>query len=122
MTMSNMRNRYLADAVEAVSPQRLLVMLYDRLMAMASSPVVALNRAIAVGQRDGPEHGLAALHAITDVERLSSYPFYPAALAEFEHRLQRDAAAREHLAGAVALARNEPERRFLEQRLRDSFR
>src|SRR5262249_20301230 len=53
-----------------------IVRLYDLLMAICPSPVVALNRAIAIGQRDGPEQGLAALNAIVDAERLKGYPFY----------------------------------------------
>ena len=63
-----------------------IVSLYDRLMAFAPSPVVALNRAIAIGQRDGPERGLEALRAIADRDRLASYPFYPAAMGELELR------------------------------------
>ncbi len=52
-----------------------IVGLYDRLLCLTPSPVVALNRAIAIGQRDGAERGLAELHAIVDRERLSAYPF-----------------------------------------------
>src|SRR5215470_9201221 len=63
-----------------------IVSLYDRLLALEPSPVVALNRAVAVGQRDGAEAGLAALAAIADRERLARYPFYPAAFAELERR------------------------------------
>ena len=51
-----------------------IVSLYDRLMEVAPSPVVALNRAIAIAQRDGPDRGLEELHAIGDRERLSSVP------------------------------------------------
>jgi RNA polymerase sigma factor (sigma-70 family) len=94
-----------------------IVLLYDRLMIVASSPVVALNRAIAIGQRDGPERGLEALRSIVDRDRLEAYPFYPAALGELEFRLgHRDAAAR-HFAAALPLARNPTEQRFLEKRL-----
>ena len=95
-----------------------IVALYDRLLTIAPSPVVALNRAIAVGERDGAERGLAELHAIADRDRLASYPFYPAALGELELRLGRCEAAREHFAAALGLARNTAERRFLEKRLR----
>jgi RNA polymerase sigma-70 factor (ECF subfamily) len=94
-----------------------IVAMYDRLMALAPSPVVALNRAIAVAQRDGPERGLDALRAITDSERLERYPFYPAALGEMELRLGNVAAASEHFSAAAALARNPAERSFLERRL-----
>ena len=95
-----------------------IVSWYDRLMDLAPSPVVALNRAIAVGQRDGPDRGLEALHAIADRDRLSAYPFYPAAIGELELRRGDRDAARLHLQAALDLARNPAERRFLEKRLR----
>ena len=63
---------------------RSIVSLYDTLMIIRPSPVVALNRAIALGQRYGPERGLAELRAIADSERLAKYPFYHAALGEAE--------------------------------------
>src|SRR6185295_9275175 len=70
-----------------------IVTLYDRLMDIAPSPIVALNRAIAVGQRDGPEAGLQALRSIEDRDRLTQYPFYAAASGEMElARGNRDAA------------------------------
>jgi RNA polymerase sigma-70 factor (ECF subfamily) len=94
-----------------------IVSLYDRLMDIAPSPVVALNRAIAVGQRDGPARGLEALHDIAHPERLSRYPFYPAAFAELELRLGNRQAARERFQAALDLARTGAERRFLEKRL-----
>jgi RNA polymerase sigma factor (sigma-70 family) len=94
-----------------------IVALYDRLLTLSPSPVVALNRAIAVSQRDGAERGLAELRALGEQDRLAAYPFYPAALAEFELRCgNRDAAAR-HFRKAKELARNADERRFLEKRL-----
>jgi RNA polymerase sigma factor (sigma-70 family) len=96
-----------------------IVELYDRLMGIAPSPVVALNRAIAIGQRDGPEAGIEALRAILDRERLRSYPFYPAAFGELELRCGNLEAAREYFSAAVALARNDAERRFLERRVRN---
>jgi RNA polymerase sigma-70 factor (ECF subfamily) len=94
-----------------------IVALYDRLLAIAPSPVVALNRAIALAERDGPERGLAELRAIADRGRLDRYPFYPAALGELELRLGNTGAAREHFARAHALARNPAERRFLATRV-----
>jgi RNA polymerase sigma-70 factor (ECF subfamily) len=94
-----------------------IVSLYDMLMAMRPSPVVALNRAIAVAQHEGPERGLAAIRAIPDPGRLGSYPFYPIALGEFELQCGRHAAAREHFTAALPLARNPVERRFIEQRI-----
>jgi RNA polymerase sigma factor (sigma-70 family) len=97
---------------------RSIVSLYDRLMDIAPSPVVALNRAIAIGQAEGAERGLEELQAIADRDRLSHYPFYPAALGELELCRGDRAAAREHFRAAFDLARNETERRFLEKRLR----
>ena len=95
-----------------------IVWLYDRLMTVAPSPIVALNRAIAVAQRDGPQRGLDELHAIAEKDRLSRYPFYPAAMGELELRRQNRDAARQHFSAALALARNPSERRFLEKRLK----
>jgi RNA polymerase sigma factor (sigma-70 family) len=95
-----------------------IVALYDRLTDVAPSPVVALNRAIAIAERDGAERGLEELHAIAGRARLSRYPFYPAAVGELELRRGNPEGAREHFRAAVGLARNATERRFLEQRLR----
>jgi RNA polymerase sigma factor (sigma-70 family) len=95
-----------------------IVGLYDRLMAIAPSPVVELNRAIAIGQRDGPERGLEALQSIANVSRLERYPFYPAAIGELESRCGNLEAARRYFSSAAALARSAVERRFLEARLR----
>jgi predicted RNA polymerase sigma factor len=104
-----------APSVEATN-WKAIVQLYDRLMKVAPSPVVALNRAIAIAQIEGPESGLEALHAIHDAGRLSQYPFYPAALGELELRRGNLDAARSHFSSAAALARNPVERRFLERR------
>lgn len=94
-----------------------IVWLYDLLMRMHPSPVVALNRAIAIGESEGPERGREALAAISGSERLAAYPFYPAALAEMELRLGNADAAREHFRAALSLARNPEEARFLTARL-----
>jgi len=93
-----------------------VVALYDALLRLRPSPVIELNRAIAIAQIEGPERGLNALRAISDAQKLAAYPFYPAALGEFELRCGRPANAREHFRAAVALARNSSERRFLERR------
>ena len=95
-----------------------IVSLYDRLMALAPSPVVALNRAIAIAQRDGAEPGLEALRTIAGVERLRGYPFYEAAIGELELRRGNVEAARNHFSAAKAVARSPVERRFLERRMR----
>jgi RNA polymerase sigma-70 factor (ECF subfamily) len=95
-----------------------IVGLYERLMTIAPSPVVELNRAIAIGQRDGPERGLEALRSIAEASRLKSYPFYSAAIGELEFRCGNVEAARCYFSAAAALARNPVERRFLESRVR----
>ena len=94
-----------------------IVELYDMLLALRPSPVVALNRAIAIAQHEGPERGLEAIRAITDSARLECYPFYPAALGEFELQCGRHASAREHFRAALAVARNPTERKLLERRV-----
>jgi predicted RNA polymerase sigma factor len=94
-----------------------IVALYDTLITIRPSPVVALNRAIAIAQHEGPERGLEEIRAIAGRDRLAAYPFYFAALGELELRCDRHDIARDHFRAAVALARNPMERRFLEQRV-----
>ncbi len=93
-----------------------IVALYDTLMTIRPSPIVALNRAIAVAQSEGPERGLEEIELIAGRDRLAAYPFNWAALGELELRLGRHETAREHFRAAHAVARNPMERRFLEQR------
>ncbi len=95
-----------------------IVSLYDALITIRPSPIVALNRAIAVAQQKGPEPGLKEVRAIKEADLLASYPFYPATLGELEFRRGRYKTARQHFAEALALARNPMERRFLDQRVR----
>jgi len=94
-----------------------IVFLYDLLLQRRPSPVVALSRAIALAQRDGPEAGITAIQEIPDVDRLARYPFYFAALGELELQRARPETARPHFTQALALARSPTERRFLERRL-----
>jgi RNA polymerase sigma-70 factor (ECF subfamily) len=94
-----------------------IVGLYEKLMALAPSPVVALNRALAIAERDDAEGGLAALRAIEHSEWLARYPFFQAAFGELEQRRGRKAVAAAHFRAALAVARNEKERHFLEKRL-----
>jgi RNA polymerase sigma factor (sigma-70 family) len=94
-----------------------IVSLYDTLMTIRPSPIVALNRAIAVAQNEGPERGLEEIGAITGRNRLAEYPFYSAALGELEFRRGQHETARDHFRAALALARNQMERRFLDQRV-----
>jgi RNA polymerase sigma-70 factor (ECF subfamily) len=94
-----------------------IISLYDELMVIRPSPIVALNRAIAIAQREGPQRGLDEIHAIQDSERLTNYPFYHAALGELEIGSGHLEDAREHFAVALKLARNRMERSFFEQRI-----
>jgi len=94
-----------------------IVSLYDQLMAIRPSPIVALNRAIAIGQREGPQRGLDEIHSIEDAQRLARYPFYHAALGELELRSRNHQTARLYFTAAVKLARNPMERNFFEQRI-----
>lgn len=91
--------------------------LYGALMAIRPSPIVALNRAIAVAQNESPERGLEEISSIANRDRLATYPFYYAALGELEFRCGRRETAREHFRAALALARNPMERRFLARRV-----
>lgn len=94
-----------------------IVELYDRLYDLKRTPIVALNRAIAIGLARGPAAGLHELERIPAAPALAEYPFYPAAQGEF-HRLAGDAgAARECFARALRLARNPSEARYLERKL-----
>ena len=97
-----------------------IVSLYDSLMIIRPSPIVALNRAIAIAQRHGPDRGIEEIQSIADRDRLSSYPFYWAALGEFELRAKRCETAHGHFRSALALARNEAERHFFSQRMHAS--
>jgi RNA polymerase sigma-70 factor (ECF subfamily) len=94
-----------------------IVGLYDALAQMEPSPVVELNRAVAVAMRDGPEAGLALVDVILARGDLSDYRLAHAARADLCRRLGKKADARESYRRALALTRQEPERRFLERRL-----
>jgi RNA polymerase sigma-70 factor (ECF subfamily) len=94
-----------------------IVGLYDALARLAGSPVIELNRAVAVAMRDGPAAGLALVDAILDRGDLRDYRFAHAARADMCRRLGRKADASASYARALTLARQEPERRFLERRL-----
>jgi RNA polymerase sigma factor (sigma-70 family) len=94
-----------------------IVSLYDTLMTIAPSAIVALNRAIAIAQLHGPQQGLEAIDAIGDRDRLLHYPFYHAARGELERRRGDSAVARAHFEAARALARSPAEQRFLEKRI-----
>jgi RNA polymerase sigma-70 factor, ECF subfamily len=94
-----------------------MVAWYDVLARVEPSPVVALNRAVAVAMRDGPLAGLQLIDAILAHGDLANYHLAHAARADLCRRLGRTADARASYQRALALARQEPERRFLERRL-----
>jgi RNA polymerase sigma-70 factor (ECF subfamily) len=94
-----------------------IVGLYDVLLQSNPSPVIELNRAVALAMRDGPAAGLAVVDAILDRGDLRDYRLAHAARAELCRRLGRIADARTSFERALALTRQEPERRFLEKRI-----
>ncbi len=96
-----------------------MVVLYDVLFRVEPSPVVALNRAVAVAMRDGPAAGLELIDAILARGELADYHLAHAARADLCRRLGQTANARASYQRALALARQEPERRFLDRRLRE---
>jgi RNA polymerase sigma-70 factor (ECF subfamily) len=112
-------------AVHADSPStaatdwRQIVGWYDVLLQTTPSPIIELNRAVAVAMRDGPSAGLALIDDILKRGDLADYHLAHAARADLCRRLGRTAAARASYQRALELARQEPERRFLEQRLND---
>jgi RNA polymerase sigma-70 factor (ECF subfamily) len=98
---------------------REIVALYDLLVQAWPSPVVALNRAVAIGFADGPAAGLAAVDALSDEPLLAGYGYAAAARADFLRRLGDVDAARVAYGEALALTDNLVERDFLERRLRE---
>jgi RNA polymerase sigma-70 factor (ECF subfamily) len=94
-----------------------IVGLYDVLLRADPSPVVELNRAVAIAMRDGPSAGLALVDAILERGDLADYQFAHSARADLCRRLGRTADARAAYERALALTRLEPERRFLARRL-----
>lgn len=107
-----------AEAPDAVATDwAQIVGLYDVLLRIEASPVVELNRAVAVAMRDGPAAGLALIEAILARGELSDYRLAHAARADLYRRLGQAAEARAAYERALALTRQAPERRFLERRL-----
>ena len=96
-----------------------IVHYYDLLMQAAPSPVTELNRAVAVAMRDTPEAGLLLVEALLERGELRDYHLAHAARADLCRRLGRLDEARASYERALALAAQEPERRFLERRLRE---
>jgi RNA polymerase sigma factor (sigma-70 family) len=96
-----------------------IVTLYDELLRVWPSPVVALNRAVAIGLADGPAAGLAAVDALRDEPQLAGYGYAAAARADFLRRLGREPEARSAYEEALLLTENAVERAFLERRLEE---
>lgn len=105
-----------AESAEATDWTQ-IVALYDLLRRADPSPIIDLNRAVAVAMRDGPEAGLRLIDELLDNDLLASYHLAHAARADLCRRLGREAEARSAYQRALALARQSPERRFLERRL-----
>ena len=109
--------RHATAAAAEATAWATIVTLYDALLAAQPSPVIALNRAIAVGFRDGYRAGVAALDAL-DSEELTGYYLLPAARADFMRRLGRsDEARRDYLAALQLAPTGRPEHRLLQRRL-----
>lgn len=101
----------------AATDWRQIAALYDALLAISPSPVVELNRAVAVAMRDGSESGLRLIDAILDRGDLGDYHLAHAARADLLRRLERREESRQAYQRALELAQQTPERRFLQRRL-----
>jgi RNA polymerase sigma factor (sigma-70 family) len=96
-----------------------ILSLYDRLMEFDDSPVVALNRAVAVANVHGPKAGLEAVRAMRDLKKLHSYYLFYSVIGELEMRLNNHRAAGQEFRKAFELAETKSERAFLLKRLQD---
>ena len=102
----------------AATDWRQIVTIYDRLLRIQPSPVVQLNRAVAIAMCDGPEAGLAQIDALLEQGELANYYLAHSARADLYRRLGRTAEARSSYEKALALTQQEPERQFLQDRIR----
>ena len=102
----------------AATDWRQIVAIYDQLVRIQPSPVVHLNRAVAIAMRDGPEAGLAHIDAVLEHGELANYYLAHSARADMYRRLGRTAEARSSYEKALALTQQEPERQFLQERIR----
>jgi len=102
----------------AATDWRQIVALYGRLLRIQPSPVVELNRAVAIAMRDGPEAGLTHIDAVLEDGELANYYLAHSARADMFRRLGRTAEARSSYEKALALTQQEPERQFLQERIR----
>ncbi len=102
----------------AATDWRQIVAIYDQLVRIQPSPVVHLNRSVAIAMRDGPEAGLKHIDAVLEHGELGNYYLAHAARADMCRRLGRTAEARASYEKALALTQQEPERQFLQERIR----
>jgi RNA polymerase sigma-70 factor (ECF subfamily) len=102
----------------AATDWRQIVALYNQLVRIQPSPVVHLNRAVAIAERDGPAAGLTHIDALLGHGELANYYLAHSARAELYRRLGRTAEARASYEKALGLTRQEPERQFLQERIR----
>jgi RNA polymerase sigma-70 factor (ECF subfamily) len=102
----------------AATDWRQIVALYNQLVRIQPSPVVHLNRAVAIAMRDGPEAGLRHIDAVLEHGELANYYLAHSARADMYRRLGRTAEARSSYEKALALTQQEPERQFLQERIR----
>jgi len=102
----------------AATDWRQIVALYNQLLRIQPSPVVQLNRAVAIAMRDGPEAGLTQIDAVLDQGELANYYLAHSARADMYRRLGRTAEARSSYEKALSLTQQEPERQFLQERIR----
>jgi RNA polymerase sigma-70 factor (ECF subfamily) len=101
----------------AATDWRQIVALYNQLLRIQPSPVVHLNRAVAIAMRDGPEAGLEQINAVMEHGELANYYLAHSARAELYRRLGKTAEARASYEKALALTHQEPERQFLQERI-----
>jgi RNA polymerase sigma-70 factor, ECF subfamily len=102
----------------AATDWRQIVALYNRLVRVQPSPVVQLNRAVAIAMCEGPEAGLTHINAVLEHGELANYYLAHSARADMYRRLGRTAEARSSYERALALTQQEPERQFLQERIR----
>jgi RNA polymerase sigma-70 factor (ECF subfamily) len=102
----------------AATDWRQIVAIYNRLVRIQPSPVVHLNRAVAIAMRDGPDAGLKYIDALLEHGELANYYLAHSARADMYRRLGRTAEARSSYEKALALTQQEPERQFLQERIR----
>src|SRR5499427_4217951 len=102
----------------AATDWRQIVALYNQLVRIQPSPVVHLNRAVAIAMRDGPEAGLTHIDALLEHGELANYYLAHSARAELYRKLNKTAEARSSYEKALALTQQEPEQQFLQERIR----